>query len=132
MDNRVPHEESLDPSDWRQLRQLGHRMLDDMFDFMQTAREKSVWQPIPSEVLEALAEPLPQQGHRHRLEGLERDLAELDHARTVLQCDRPFGPHAVVDLRGLLTVEHRADITPLDRRRWAVLARKHWLVWCFL
>ncbi len=62
MDNRVQHEESLDPSDWRQLRQLGHRMLDDMFDFMQTAREKSVWQPIPSEVLEALAEPLPQQG----------------------------------------------------------------------
>src|ERR1700692_136608 len=41
---------SLDPSDWRALRAQGHRMLDDMFDFVEHIRERPVWRPIPDGV----------------------------------------------------------------------------------
>jgi aromatic-L-amino-acid decarboxylase len=50
---------SLDPVDWRGLREQGHRMLDDMFDYIETIRERPVWQPIPSSVRESFREPLP-------------------------------------------------------------------------
>src|SRR5688572_11952391 len=36
-----------------------------------------------------------------RLQRLDRNLSELDHARAVLQRERPFGEQAVVELRGL-------------------------------
>jgi glutamate/tyrosine decarboxylase-like PLP-dependent enzyme/glutathione synthase/RimK-type ligase-like ATP-grasp enzyme len=52
---------SLDPQDWQTLRQQGHRMLDDMFDYIQHIRERPVWQPIPSDVRQAFCEPLPTQ-----------------------------------------------------------------------
>src|SRR5579863_1569059 len=41
---------SLDPQEWPALRDLGHRMLDDMFDYLETIRERPVWQPMPDEV----------------------------------------------------------------------------------
>jgi glutamate/tyrosine decarboxylase-like PLP-dependent enzyme len=53
------NEETLDPDDWEALRSLGHRMLDDMLDYLQTVRERPVWQPIPQEVKEHLKRPLP-------------------------------------------------------------------------
>ena len=53
---------SLDPSDWSDLRALGHRMLDDMFDDLQTLRDGPVWQPMPDPVRAAWAEPLPRAG----------------------------------------------------------------------
>lgn len=52
---------SLDPQDWVALRQQGHRMLDDMLDYLQNIRQRPVWQPIPPEVREAFREPLPRQ-----------------------------------------------------------------------
>jgi glutamate/tyrosine decarboxylase-like PLP-dependent enzyme len=52
---------SLDPQDWATLRQQGHRMLDDMLDYLEHIRQRPVWQPIPSEVREAFREPLPRQ-----------------------------------------------------------------------
>ena len=52
---------SLDPQDWQAMRQQGHRMLDDMFDYIEHIRERPVWQPIPSEVRGAFREPLPKQ-----------------------------------------------------------------------
>jgi len=52
-------EESLDPQDWRALRQLGHRMLDDMFDYLQDIRQRPVWQPAPADVKSRLKKPLP-------------------------------------------------------------------------
>jgi aromatic-L-amino-acid/L-tryptophan decarboxylase len=33
-------EQGLDPQDWSGLRQLGHRMIDDMFDHLATAAER--------------------------------------------------------------------------------------------
>ncbi len=49
----------LDPADWPALRRQGHRMLDDMFDHLQTIRERPVWQPIPEAVRGAFRDPLP-------------------------------------------------------------------------
>lgn len=61
---------SLDPADWATLRQQGHRMLDDMFDYVERIRERPVWQPIPTLVRESFNAPLPQSpsdlGQMHR------------------------------------------------------------------
>jgi aromatic-L-amino-acid decarboxylase len=53
-------EETLDPESWTELRQLGHRMVDDMITYFQSIREKPVWQPMPPSVRERLREPLPE------------------------------------------------------------------------
>ncbi|WP_374355966.1 aspartate aminotransferase family protein [Chitinimonas sp.] len=54
--------ESLDPEDWQAFRAMGHRMLDDLVDFMASVRERPVWQPMPDEVREALKDAaLPEQ-----------------------------------------------------------------------
>lgn len=60
----MPSEEqelSLDPEHWSELRALGHRMLDDMFDHQQGRLEGPVWQPMPAEVRERFKTPLPQE-----------------------------------------------------------------------
>ncbi len=41
---------TLDPQDWPSFRDQGHRMLDDMFDYLETIRERPVWQPMPDAV----------------------------------------------------------------------------------
>ncbi len=41
---------TLDPADWTSFRAQGHRMLDDMFDYLERIRERPVWQPIPDAV----------------------------------------------------------------------------------
>jgi glutamate/tyrosine decarboxylase-like PLP-dependent enzyme len=58
VENGTP-EESLDPQDWDALRALGHRMVDDMLTYLQTVRERPVWQPIPGAVKDHLDRPLP-------------------------------------------------------------------------
>ncbi|MDE2354821.1 MAG: cytochrome D ubiquinol oxidase subunit I, partial [Betaproteobacteria bacterium] len=55
-----PSDTSLDPEDWDALRSQGHRMLDDMLDYLQHLRTRPVWQPIPPGVRERFHEPLPQ------------------------------------------------------------------------
>jgi len=52
-------EESLDPADWGELRALGHRMVDDMMDYLEQVRERPVWRPVPAETRAALDEPTP-------------------------------------------------------------------------
>src|ERR1700694_5103998 len=51
--------ESLDPADWRDLRAQGHRMLDDMFDYLEHIRDRPVWQPIPDDVRRRFDAPVP-------------------------------------------------------------------------
>src|SRR5690242_15811433 len=41
---------SLDPLDWQSTRAQGHRMLDDILDYIEGIRERPVWQPIPDTV----------------------------------------------------------------------------------
>jgi aromatic-L-amino-acid decarboxylase len=50
---------TLDPEDWTELRALGHRMLDDMVDYIATIRERPVWQPIPDVARAQFREELP-------------------------------------------------------------------------
>src|SRR5476651_2731391 len=40
----------LDPADWPSVRAQGHRMLDDILDYVEHIRERPVWQPIPDDV----------------------------------------------------------------------------------
>ena len=42
--------QTLDPQNWDDIRAQGHRMLDDMLDYVSNIRERPVWQPIPDEV----------------------------------------------------------------------------------
>jgi len=58
----VPKEETLDPSDWNELRQLAHCMVDDIFSYIEKVRDRPVWQPVPDQVREFLRSPLPLQG----------------------------------------------------------------------
>ena len=46
--------DSLDPTDWDAVRQMGHRMLDDMVDMLAGLREAPVWQPMPDPARQAL------------------------------------------------------------------------------
>lgn len=54
-----PAELTLDPDDWGALRALGHRMVDDMMDYLEGVRNRPAWQPIPEDVRQTLQAPLP-------------------------------------------------------------------------
>jgi glutamate/tyrosine decarboxylase-like PLP-dependent enzyme len=54
-------EETLDPDNWEQLRQLAHNMVDDMMGHLQTVAERPVWVKTPDDVKTFLNQPLPQQ-----------------------------------------------------------------------
>ena len=56
-----PAPESLDPADWQQLRELAHRALDDGFDYLQSVRDRPVWQPVPPQVLDRLKGDAPRE-----------------------------------------------------------------------
>ncbi len=55
-----PPHDTLDPADWVGFRAQGHRMLDDMLDYLEEIRKRPVWKPIPEEVRQCFREPLPQ------------------------------------------------------------------------
>ena len=46
----APIEETLDPQDWDAARALGHRMLDDALDYLQTLRDRPAWEHAPHAV----------------------------------------------------------------------------------
>jgi glutamate/tyrosine decarboxylase-like PLP-dependent enzyme len=52
-------EETLDPQDWDALRTLGHRMVDDMLNYLQLVRDRPAWQPMPDRAKDQLKQPLP-------------------------------------------------------------------------
>lgn len=62
LDERSLDERSLDPSDWDAIRSLGHRMVDDMLDYVRDVRTRPAWQPLPDPVREQFARPAPQEG----------------------------------------------------------------------
>jgi aromatic-L-amino-acid decarboxylase len=55
----IEAEETLDPDDWEAMRQLGHRMLDDMLDYMKSVRERPVWQHVPERIKAHFSSPVP-------------------------------------------------------------------------
>jgi glutamate/tyrosine decarboxylase-like PLP-dependent enzyme len=54
-----PSHRSLDPVDWAQFRAQSHRMLDDMVDYLESIRERPVWQGAPAEARLQFRQPLP-------------------------------------------------------------------------
>jgi glutamate/tyrosine decarboxylase-like PLP-dependent enzyme len=44
--------ESLDPENWEEMRKLAHTMVDDAFQWLQTLRQKPVWEPMPNSVVQ--------------------------------------------------------------------------------
>jgi glutamate/tyrosine decarboxylase-like PLP-dependent enzyme len=61
--NKTPKEPetTLDPKNWGELRAQGHRMLDDMIDYLEHVRERPVWRPIPQEVRDRFRAELPRE-----------------------------------------------------------------------
>lgn len=53
------HPGGLDPPDWQSVRAQGHRMLDDILDYLEHIRERPVWQPIPDGVRASFRAALP-------------------------------------------------------------------------
>ncbi len=51
--------ETLDPQNWDEIRAQGHRMLDDMLDYIADIRERPVWSPIPADVRARFRAELP-------------------------------------------------------------------------
>lgn len=58
MENTQPYE-TLDPANWEEMRALAHRMVDDALTYLETVRERPVWQPIPDEVEDRFKEQAP-------------------------------------------------------------------------
>jgi len=53
-------QESLDPTDWDDMRSLGHRMVDDAIAYLRSVRERPAWQAVPEETRAILSAPAPQ------------------------------------------------------------------------
>ena len=53
--------ETLDPVNWEEMRELAHRMVDDMMDYIATNRERPVWTEVPGEVAVKLTAPAPRE-----------------------------------------------------------------------
>jgi aromatic-L-amino-acid/L-tryptophan decarboxylase len=53
---------TLDPENWDAMRQLGHQMINDLFDYWENIREEKIWKPIPAGVKNFLDQPLPEKG----------------------------------------------------------------------
>lgn len=57
-----PHtEQSLDPENWDEIRQLGHQMVDDMVEYLRTIRERPAWKAMPEESKHRFTQRLPYQ-----------------------------------------------------------------------
>ncbi|MEO8607996.1 MAG: pyridoxal-dependent decarboxylase [Chloroflexota bacterium] len=52
-------EETLDPQDWESMRALSHQMVDDIFEYLETVRERPTWQPMPEDVRAKFKSPVP-------------------------------------------------------------------------
>ncbi|MBN2115772.1 MAG: hypothetical protein JW730_04335 [Anaerolineales bacterium] len=51
--------ETLDPTNWDEMRSLAHRIVDDAMTYLETVRERPVWQPVPEEVAARFDEQAP-------------------------------------------------------------------------
>ncbi|MGZ5006650.1 MAG: pyridoxal phosphate-dependent decarboxylase family protein [Methylobacter sp.] len=55
--------DTLDPSDWNAFRAQGHRMLDDMIDYLEHVRDRPVWQAMPEQVRQSFRQVLDDGEH---------------------------------------------------------------------
>src|SRR5688572_2200419 len=57
--NNINHYETLDPENWDEMRALAHRIVDDAMTYLETVRERPVWQPVPEDVAARFEEQAP-------------------------------------------------------------------------
>src|SRR6266487_1346501 len=57
--NSTDDYETLDPENWDEMRSLAHRMVDDAITYLETVRERPVWQPIPEDIATRFNEHAP-------------------------------------------------------------------------
>jgi aromatic-L-amino-acid decarboxylase len=69
--------EYLDPDDWASMRKLGHRMVDDMLDYLEKLDAYPAWQPAPEQVKAYFHSPVPEEGQE--AEGVYQDFLEYVH-----------------------------------------------------
>ena len=50
---------TLDPDNWEEFRATGHRMLDDMLDYLEHLRDIPVWKPMPNDTRARFRSSLP-------------------------------------------------------------------------
>lgn len=67
---------TLDPPDWDEFRRIGHALVDEASHWLETVRERAVWQRPPAEVRERLSAGLPETGIglEAALEAFRRDI----------------------------------------------------------
>jgi aromatic-L-amino-acid decarboxylase len=53
--------ETLDPSNWDEVRAQAHRMLDETIDYIANIRQQPVWRPIPDEVRARFRSRIPRE-----------------------------------------------------------------------
>jgi aromatic-L-amino-acid/L-tryptophan decarboxylase len=58
-------EETLDPSDWKKMEELGVTMVKEMMQFLSTVRDRKVWQEPTLEVKDFFKQPIPADGQSH-------------------------------------------------------------------
>jgi hypothetical protein len=56
IDDKRTDDISLDPSDWIETRSLGHRIMDDMINYLRDLRLRPAWRPMPLDVRKAISE----------------------------------------------------------------------------
>ena len=77
MDNyleEVAKDKTLDPKDWTKVRALGHRMIDDMMDHLESIHEQPVWRVMPEAAKEYLSATIPRDPDS--MENVYRDFKE--------------------------------------------------------
>ena len=52
-------EETLDPKNWEDSKELAHQMVEDAIDYLKTVRDRPVWQQMPESVEEKFKTSLP-------------------------------------------------------------------------
>ena len=62
MSEKLVKEETLDPDDWTDVREIGHRMMDDVMNDLSSIRRRPVWRRIPAEAKATLNAPVPREG----------------------------------------------------------------------
>jgi aromatic-L-amino-acid/L-tryptophan decarboxylase len=58
----VHEEKTLDPDNWTAMKELGHRMIDDLFEYLQTTHTRPAWTKPSKFALNSMQQPLPQHG----------------------------------------------------------------------
>lgn len=58
MDNTSSYE-TLDPENWEEMRALAHRIVDDAMTYLETVRDRPVWQPVPENIAARFEEQAP-------------------------------------------------------------------------